>query len=169
MFGRGIQESGPQGMTFFINDVPVATVPGTVWNKLRSEVRSSNRLKVRQVRTFIDGIFETLYTAAGFGLKALAFFLIVAILQSPAEMNAVIASGFATNIQTMLYTIIKSTVVVTILFAIYERDQSLWQDPVQEEMWRLVRVSLGIPVEGTYRAEPVTASAPAVVQAIATQ
>ncbi|HBO5516273.1 TPA: hypothetical protein L4559_005203 [Pseudomonas aeruginosa] len=154
MFGSNIPSASPNGMAVFINDIPAGTLSADQWNQLATKVRSDKWLVLRQIWSILTATLNMAMDAIGAGLGVFGAFLVFAIFVEPEAINTAIAGGFATKVQFVL-SLIAAAVVLTFIGALLISPK-MRRDPVEDEMWRLVRVALGVHAIGIYSVRPAT-------------
>jgi hypothetical protein len=152
MFGSEIPQSHPSGMKVFINSIPAGTLSAETWDRLRTKARRNKFLMLKQVGVYLNGVLDIAFSCIGTGLKLLGALFVYMLMTAPELINTLIAEGFATKVQFILSIFVLSTIFVFICTVIFSK--RLHRDPVEEEMWRLVRVILGVPATGTYFVMP---------------
>ncbi|MEA8592263.1 hypothetical protein PZT57_26815 [Pseudomonas aeruginosa] len=161
MFGSNIPSANPNGMAVSINDIPAGTLSAEQWNQLASKVRGDKWLMLRQVWSILMATLNMAMEAIGAGLGVFGAFLVFAIFVEPEAINTAITGGFATKVQFVLSLIAAATVLT--FFVALCTSPKMRRDPVEDEMWRLVRVALGVHATGNYSVRPaiVEVDAPA--------
>ncbi|HHQ2714202.1 TPA: hypothetical protein ACSPMB_000030 [Pseudomonas aeruginosa] len=157
MFGSNIPSANPNGMAVSINDIPAGTLSAEQWNQLASKVRGDKWLMLRQVWSILMATLNMAMEVIGAGLGVFGAFLVFTIFVEPEAINTAIAAGFATKAQFIL-TIIAAATVLTFIVALFTSPK-MRRDPVEDEMWRLVRVVLGVHATGSYSVRPATVEA----------
>lgn len=154
MFGSNIPTASPNGMAVYINDIPAGILSAEQWNQLATRVRTDKWLWLRQIRSILTATLGMAMEAIFAGLGMFGALLVLAIFVEPEAINTAIAGGFATKMQFVL-NIIAAATVLTFIGALLISPQ-MRLDPVEDEMWRLVRIELGVHATGSYCVRPAS-------------